>query len=497
MEANKTVWADSIRFGTGTPLQTFDPHQADTGPSFSTYLALVYDGLTRQDPDNPGNIVPALATDWYWIDDVTLEFEIRQGVRFIDGTPFDARVAKDNIERMLRLKGPRISTVAAIKSVEAPNEFILRMQLQYPDPTILYNLSLSPGMMVSPAAFENEDLDLNPVGTGAWRYDRERSTIGEVHRFYVNPDYFAGRSQERANYEVLVLGDGPARLNALLSGQVDLTIVGPAEARYAEQSGFSIARRDNRWLGMTILDREGEIVPELADRRVRRALGFAVDRQAMADIVFFGYATPASQPMAELGHVSGLQNFFTYDPDKARKLLEDAGAIGFSFTVPITPGYSAPYETIQYYLRKVGINMELKVIEPGTVSPVSRSKQYPVNTIGYPTFDPDSRHLAIWDSDAAFNPFRNDNSRLDELAKIARETHDESERQRLFKEYFEIVVAEVYSVVYLHIEDLIAYDAGRVMDVRVSRYIDPMLREVKLRDMKPRESIATEEAQIR
>lgn len=473
--------ADRVRFGTGTALQTFDPHRADAGATFSTYISLVYDGLTRTDPDNIGEVRPSLATSWRWVDDYTIEFDLREGVRFIDGEPFNARVAKANIERMLAARGPRVATVASIKSTEAPSEYTFRIHLHYPDPTLLYNLSLPAGMMVSPRAFDKPDLDLDPVGTGAWIYDRANSTIGEVHRFNLNPDYFDGHPKGRATYEVWVLDDGRARLNALISGQVDFAILGPSEAEYAARSGFAISRRSNRWLGMTILDRRGELVPEFADVRVRRALGYAVDRQALADVVLFGFAQPASQPMAELGNVSALKDYYTYDPAKARALLEEANAVGFRFEVPVMPANSAEFETIQHYLKQVGINMEIKIIEPGSVTAIARSLQYPINTIGFPVFDPDNRHTAIWGSGATFNAFRIDNSRLDELASQARQTKDEEVRKRLFEEYFDIVVRDGHSVIYLHTEDIVAYDAGKLFDVQVSRYIDPMLREVKLR----------------
>ena len=477
--AQRTEW---IRYGTGTALQTFDPHLADTGPAFSTYLALVYDGLTRPDAMKMGDVVPGLASSWRWIDSRTIVFQLRQGVRFVDGEPFNARAAKANIERMMEKRGPRIMTVASIESADVISEFQLQLNLAYPDPTVLYNLGLSPGMMVSPAAFDRSDLDLNPVGTGAWVYDQQHSTIGEVHRFRLNPEYYEGQPPGRAPFEIHVLKDARARLNALVSGQIDFTVMGASEADYARASGFSIASRKNRWLGMTLLDRGGQVVPAFSDVRVRRALGYAVDREALAKVVFFGFAAPASQPMVEQGHVKSLENYYTYDPVLARSLLAEAGALGTHFQVPVVPASSAEYEAIQYYLNQAGFEMEIKIIEPGAIGAIARSLDYPVNTIGYPNVDPDNRHTAIWGSDAAFNPFHIPTPRLDELARQARETLDETVRDALFEAYFRIVVTNVYSVVYLQVEDLVAYDANRLTDVTVSRYIDPNLRDVKLRD---------------
>ena len=469
----------TVRFGTATPLVTFDPHLADTGAPFETYLVPVYDGLTRLNTADFSKAYPGLATSWTWPDPTTVEFELRRDVRFIDGERFDADAAKANIERMLRLEGPRINTVASLHQAEAVDDFTLRLHLHYPDPTLLYNLGMSPGMMVSPAAFDNPDLDLDPVGTGPWRYDRANSAIGEVHRFVPNPEYYDTAFRDASPIAIRPLVNNRARLNALISGQIDVAEVGPAEAAPAQASGFGISARSNGWLGLTILDRAGELVPELGDHRVRQAIGFAVDRQAIADTVFLGFARPALQPMLPgLGHDPSLEDFFAHDPDRARALLAEAGVDGFSFTVPVLPQNTALYEALQAYLRQVNIDMQIKVIEPGTIEALARTREYPVNTIGYPNFDPDSRHQAIWSATAGFNPFGYEEPRLEQLGREARRSLDGELRARHYREYFNIVVRQVLSLPLVHVDDILAYDTDRLAGVREDRY---MLREVRLR----------------
>jgi peptide/nickel transport system substrate-binding protein len=473
--------ATTIRFATGQPLQTFDPHMADTGPVFSTYLTLVYDGLTARNPDDMWQPLPGLAHSWHWLDDKTIDFYLVENVRFSDGVAFDASVAKANIERMLAVKGPRVNTMATIRSAEVIDSNTFRIHLHQPDPTLTQNLAGSPGMMISPEAFGNPDLDLNPVGTGPWRYDIENSALGEVHRFVPKTNHFDPLVQTDSNIQVHVLTNARARLNALISGQVDIALVSALEAKPAKDVGFAIAQRANRWFGMTILDRNGELVPELADPRVRQALGFAVDRQALADALFFGYARPASQPMVEdVGYVPELSDFYRYDPVYARQLLDEAGVDEFSFTLPCYPDASKEYEAVQHYLRQVGINMEIEVIEPGTIAALARTRQYPVNTITFPNFGPDSRHPAIWETTAVFNPFRVEGARINELATAARVSMDDELRQRNYREYFEIIVRDVYSLIYLQIEDLVAYDSDKLKEVQVGGFIDPVLRNIRL-----------------
>jgi peptide/nickel transport system substrate-binding protein len=470
----------TIRMATGTPLQTFDPHLADAGQSFSTYLTLVYDGLVESNPASQWDPLPGLAHEWQWLDSRTIEFKLVSGVRFTDGQLFDARVAKANIDRMIRIEGPRVNTVATIKATEVVDDSTFRIHLHRPDPTLLSNLAGPPGMMISPVAFDDATLDLSPVGTGPWLYDKDNSTLGDVHRFVPRQGYFKPANSSNAKLEIHVLANARARLNALISGQVNIAILTPVEAAPAEEMGFTIARRANRWFGFTFLDRRGELVPQFADPRVRRAFGFAVDRKAIAEAIFFGYARVASQPMVEdLGHVPELDNYYAYDPDRARRLLQAAGVERVSFTAPVLPTDSPRYEAVQHYLRQVGIDMNIEVVEPGSVGAIARTTRYPVNTLTYPTFGPDSRHPAIWGTNAVFNPFKVHGARIDALATEAISSIDTVLREQNYREYYEIIVTDAYSTVFLHLEDLVAYDETQLSDVQIG-YVTPLLRHISL-----------------
>jgi peptide/nickel transport system substrate-binding protein len=469
--------ARTIRFGTYAPVHKFDPHLTDGGVSFSSYNILVYDGLLIGNPESLWRPLPNLATEWNWITATSIEFRLRNDVHFSDGVHFDASAAKANFDRMLGLRGPRFRTVASIKDVEVVDDYTLRIHLHQYDPAMLRALTGPPGSMVSPAAFDNADLDLNPVGSGPWLYDKENSTIGEVHRFKPRPGYHMYANPSLANVEVHQLKDSRARLNALISGEIDVTILRPVEAKTAEELGFAIATRNNRWFGLTILDRNGELVPELADVRVRQAIGFAVDRQAIADAIYFGYARPASQPMVEeYGYVPELDNFFQYDPEYARQLLDEAGVESFTFVAPVLPDAQPQYEAVQHYLRKVGINMEIEIIESTQHGALSRTTLYPVNTHTSPSFDPDNRHRAIWGSEAVFNPFRVITDHTDRLAEEAMASPDEELRYRNYAKYFDYVVKEGRTIIYLQVDDIVAYDPEKLTDVDVSGFIDPMLR---------------------
>lgn len=473
--------ARTIRFATYAPLHKFDPHMTDGGVSFSSYNVLVYDGLLIGNPESLWDPLPNLATDWRWITDTIVEFDLREGVTFSDGVPFDAQVAAANLKRALDKKGPRYRTITSIQDIEVVDEFTLRLHLNQHDPALLRALTGPPGAMISPAAFDNDDLDLVPVGSGPWLYDKENSTIGEVHRFVPRPDYHLAANPSQANVAVYELSDSRARLNALISGEADVTILRPVEAKTAEKMGFAVAARNNRWFGLTILDRNGELVPEFADVRVRQAIGFAIDRQAIADAVYFGYARPASQPMVEeFGYVPDLEAFYRYDPDYARQLLDDAGVDSFSFVAPILPDAAPQYTAIQHYLKRVGIDMQIELIESTQHGALSRTRLYPVNTHTSPSRDPDNRHRAIWGSDAVFNPFRVQTPHTDALANEAIRSSDDDLRYRNYAEYFDYVVKEGRTIIFLQVDDVVAYDPEKLSSVQVSGFIDPLLRYIEL-----------------
>ena len=122
---------------------------------------------------------------------------------------------------------------------------------------------------------------------------------------------------------------------------------------------------------------------------------------------------------------------------------------------------------------------------PRTLPPVSglahaRSRRYPVNTIAPPNFDPDSRHLAIWHTMGIWNPFRIDNDRLNALAAEAFSSADEELREANYREYFDIIVKDVRALVLLQIDDLVAYNGDKLSNVRLSTYVDPDLRHIRL-----------------
>ena len=165
-------------------------------------------GLTALNLASPFEPHPSLATSWTWPDDNTIDLTLRRGVRFIDGERFDAHAAKANIDRLMELEGPRINTVASMYAAEVLDDYTLPPAPAFPGP----DAAVQPRPVArddgESRRLRHPDLDLNPVGTGPWLYDRARSTLGEVLHFVPNPDHFDPKYHDVPGIDVQELPTG-------------------------------------------------------------------------------------------------------------------------------------------------------------------------------------------------------------------------------------------------------------------------------------------------
>jgi peptide/nickel transport system substrate-binding protein len=342
-----------------------------TGTSIDPWKAVIsqyaiqasYDTLTHLDGD--GNVVPWLATDWEFTDDLTLQMNLEQGIEFTDGTPFNAEAIKANIEYSKTAQPFNFgaaSTLATIASVEVVDDDTVNFHLATPNPDLPYGLSYLAGYVVSPTALANdpESLETTPVGTGPYLLDESATVSGDTYTYTRNPDYWAADRWEAFDTLVLkVMGDPTARENAAAAGELDYE-----EASAATNiPGWEITEGSPAALqGLTIYDLNGSIVPALADVRVRQAMNYAIDRETILAEVFNGVGSiSASTPFSpdSEGYSEDLLEIYPYDPDKARELLAEAGyADGFSIQVLSNPAWSLMAQAIAGYLREVGINVE-------------------------------------------------------------------------------------------------------------------------------------------
>ena len=185
-------------------------------------------------------------------------------------------------------------------------------------------------MMISPAAIDDPDLSQHPVGAGMYQVEEYRPgdrAIMVPFADYWNPDWV-----KLARLEIVAQAEALTRLNGLRSGELDLALLDgqtfedAADAGLATEQFFTTTNQHLQF---------NRTRAEFGNTLVRQAMSYAIDRQAIVDVAYNGYGHASAQfysPDFEKGYVDGLDDYYTYDPDKARELLAEAGLEnGFSF----------------------------------------------------------------------------------------------------------------------------------------------------------------------
>ena len=439
------IASGTLTVGASNALITFDPHASQSGSQLQ-FIEPVFDKLIRDLPN--GELTPGLATSWGWTNDerTELTLEIREGVTFHDGADLTADVVAANILRARDAAGPRGAGLAGITDAVATGPLTVIVSLEAPAPALPNDFANVVGMMISPNQLEGDAVERAPIGTGPWIYDAENSVVGEQYFYNLNPDYWDPSVQGVESIVVLELPDDDARINALLGGQIDMAIIRPNQVVQAEGAGLTVISSPERWYGLTLADRNGTVIPELGDVRVRQALNFAVDRQAIVDATQFGIGAPTVQifPPGGMGHDPALEDFYTYDPDRARELLAEAGVTNLTLPTVTLAALSTPVEAIGEYLRDIGITLEIGILEPGTLGAAARSTENPTTMFAYGQPDPSLDVSGILLENAPYNPFKTVNPDIARLAEEGAAGDTFEERNAAYQEISRIVSEEAW-----------------------------------------------------
>jgi len=328
------------------------------------HMSLIYDTLLRPTPD--GGYGPGLATEWEMVDASTIDLKLRPGVLFHDGTPLQAEAIKFSIERNRAAKNlNHAPQLRAVDRIELLGELELRIHLSTPTAGAFIELLAGRETMpVSPTAVQSGiDLDRQPVGAGPYRfeaYDPERRL--RLRRF--DGHWEAGQRQ-LAGIDFVQAPAGPARVNALLSGDIDLGNFSAADHRALKgRPSIELALRTSR-SGFLYLAMCKSTKP-FDDVRVRRSIGHAIDRGDFNAAVLDGLGEPMwmAWPRDSAYFDPSLEATQSYEPERARALLAEAGlSQGFSFEVVAPAGIPVSLqmsEVLQAQLAAVGIQVRIR-----------------------------------------------------------------------------------------------------------------------------------------
>jgi peptide/nickel transport system substrate-binding protein len=422
----------TLRVAEFAPVATYDPAGAQT--SQSAYLYAVYDTLTRQ--GEGFEVQPSLATSWEQTEPTTWRFELRDDVVFHDGAPFDAEVVKANLERQVTAEGnPNASVFATLDSVEVVDPYTVDVHFARPAPAFPLEMSMVMGMMISPNALD-DDLTRAPAGSGPWIWNGSESQAGVIEIFDLNPDYWQPEDQGVERIEIHTIADNNARLNALLAGDVDMAAtVRDDQMVQAQNAGMNTESVAAYLPFLVILDREGDRFAPLADVRVRQAIGYAIDREGFLQAVHAGQGDAIGGyygPQFEEWYNPDLDDMYSYDPDRARELLADAGyADGFELEMPVMPNIMAPVEAIVQMLGQVGIRVQLDQIQAGQIGSYVRGGDAAITWYRALIYYPGKTYSDF--VGPALNPFGLDDvADLREQIQAANASQDAAEQKAIF-----------------------------------------------------------------
>ncbi len=431
-----------------------DPHRSTAAVDRQVFQSL-YDKLV--DMDENLAVVPMLATSWTVSrDGKTVTLKLRQGVKFQDGTPFNAEAVKFNFDRMRDPKFPsaRRSELGPVVSVAAPDPATVQIVFEKPYSPLLYVLTDRAGMIVSPAAAQKEGLNfaLHPVGAGPFSFVEK---IPQDHvTLQRNPDYW-NKGQpylDRITFRTLV--DDGARTANVKSGDVDIVSLVPlpqvkplaqeaarpgARFRLLERGAFQWA---GIWLNVT--------KPPFDNKLLRQAFNATIDRNVIADVVLQGTAYPA-------------YSFFpngtpAYDPawkipprnvGLAKEKLQAAGRPnGFEFTLLTTTRQEqvAVAQAIQSMAAEAGIQVKIQLIEFGQLLDETDHLRHQAALLGWsgrPDPDFDIYPFVTQSGIGSFNNAGYTNPRVQTLLDAARLLSDMGQRKRAYSEVTRILADDM------------------------------------------------------
>jgi len=349
----------------GMPLEPphLDPTAGAAAAIDEVVYANLFEGLTRIDEN--GAVQKGLAEDWtISADGLTYTFKLHSGVKFQDGTAMDSADVKFSLDRARAADSTNAQKglFEGIESVDTPDPLTVVVKLSHPDGLFLWKMGWGDAVIVAPETAGNNKS--HPVGTGPFRFVEWKK--GDSVRLERWEGYW-GKKPALRTVTFKFVSDPSAQVAALMAGDIDaIPNVGAPESleRFKADPNFEV--RVGNTEGETILAMNNRRKP-LSDVRVRRAVSYAIDRQAIIDGAMFGYGTPIGSHFAPNNPAYvDLTGMYPHDPAKAKKLLAEAGyPNGFDAVMKLPPPSYARRggEIVAAQLAEVGIRAKIVPVE--------------------------------------------------------------------------------------------------------------------------------------
>lgn len=474
--------ADDLTIGLGSEATSIDPHFHNLTPN-NQIADMIFDSIVNQDEKQ--RLVPGLATEWQPIDDLTWEFRLREGVKFHDGSDFNADDIICTYERAPDVPNSPsgYGTYLKGKTFEKIDDYTIHAKTPEPYPLMVNDLSTVPIISnETGCGATTEDFNDGPAAVGTGPFEFVEYVPGDRIVLARNDDYW-GEVPEFETVTLKPIKSGPSRVAALLAGDVDMIANVPTTdlPQLRENEDLQISEGvSNRviYLHMDqfrenspfVTAKDGsEIENPLMDARVRKAISKAINREAIAERVMEGQAIPAGQLLPE-GFFGVSENLEpeAFDPEGAKALLAEAGhPDGFKLRIH---GPNDRYindariaEAVAQMLTRIGIETDVETMPRSTYfgrasSGADGLPEFSFVLVGWgagsgEASSPLRSLIATYDPDkgmGASNRGRHSDPKVDALIEEALRTVDDEKRAALLSEATDIAIGENQAIIPIH-----------------------------------------------
>lgn len=386
-----------------------------------------------------GEAQPLLAESWEYSDDaLTLTFTLRKDVTFSDGTPFTAEDVKASLDRLIEIEGALAPLFTAVSKTEAVDDHTFAITTSEPLGTLLASMSL---VFIGKAdAMADEAYWRAPIGTGPFKVDEY---VADDHVTFSRNDEYWGERPKLDRLEMLAMPEVAARITALQTGEVDVVSSIPPDqvAGVQGEDGIEFVQNDGYTYYFIWFNQNEK---PFDDPRVRQAMWHAVDVESIVSDLYGDGATPAKAPIPQAAFGATDMGTYEYDPEKAKKLLAEAG-------------HPDGFKTSMHWPREGGPNIRSLAqafvsawAEVGIeVEPQEKERAKWLEDFGSLNWDLNlqTNLTATGDADFTLNRLYTCeadrlgycNKELDKLLAEARASLDQTEREQLYRQAIELM----------------------------------------------------------
>jgi peptide/nickel transport system substrate-binding protein len=447
----------NLRVGFYIEAATMDPHLSGSKIDRQVYHNM-YEPLVII--DNKLQIKPGLAESWEIPEPKTVVFKLRKGVKFHDGTDFNAEAAKFNFERMAtEPKSVRKGEIASIDSAQVVDEHTLKLNLKRPDSALLATLTDRAGMMISPKVVRERgpDLERNAAGAGTGPFEFVEWVKDDHLTLKRNENYWdkqGGPYLDQIRYRPIP--DDTVKLQSAQAGEIDvMDYVQPRDVA-AVKADQSLVEVDVPSLA-SFWYQINTVKPPFDNKALRQAVALAVDTEQIVKGVWLGVGVPSNGPISPSSWAyDDAIKPIKRDLVKAKEKLAEGGmpnGLTFSLTTNNIPINVQEAEVIKAQLAEAGITMNINLVDSARLLADGNAKNFDLISYqwsGRP--DPDGNTYQFFHTvqGTSLNWSSFSNTKADELLDKTREVSDQAERKKLYSEFIKILHEEMPALFIVH-----------------------------------------------